>query len=312
MPNLVLGNSASYDGNTNNAAGIASSLGAAYATASNGALTLNRVTFDNTGSTLNVERKGSTDLGPTGGPTISSNTEGPVEITSADAGLFGTSVTINSGVYLWSDSTSSPALKISTSGCSVNNSGYIIGKGGNSGSNAGGNALEISSGITGVSITNNSGAYIAGGGGGGYSSAGGGGAGGGYSGGPWGTRQGGVVGSAGGVGNGGGNSYHGGSGGNYYDAGGGSQSFPVGSGGGRLLPGTGASGGGVCSVGQWGYGGGSGGVNGNAGTRGCNGGTGGGGGWGAAGGSGGAGGKAIEDNGQTYTLTNNGTVYGAT
>ena len=46
-------------------------------------------------------------------------------------------------------------------------------------------------------------------------------------------------------------------------------------------------------------------------------GGGGGGGWGASGGSsynrtGGAGGKAIEDNGNSYTLTNNGTIYGAT
>lgn len=50
------------------------------------------------------------------------------------------------------------------------------------------------------------------------------------------------------------------------------------------------------------------------------GGSGGGGGWGAKGGNardgsyatGGAGGKAIEDSGNSYTLTNNGTIYGAT
>ena len=45
-------------------------------------------------------------------------------------------------------------------------------------------------------------------------------------------------------------------------------------------------------------------------------GGGGGGGWGASGGngygaSGGSGGKAIEDNGYSYSITNNGTVYGA-
>ena len=246
--------------------------------------------------------------------TISSNTqEGDLSTLATNAGWDGSSaldVTIASGVYLWSDNTSKGGLTIPSSLnglVTLTNNGYIIGRGGNSGGNAGGPALVNNA--TGVTLINASGAYIAGGGGGGVSTAGGGGAGGGHSLGPWGTRLGGAIGQAGAVGNGGGNSYHGGSGGNYYDAGSSSISYPVGSGGGRILPGTSANGGGVCSPGTWGYGGGSGGINNNAGARGCNNGTGGGGGWGAAGGAGGAGGAAIS--GTTIAnYTNNGTVYG--
>lgn len=109
-----------------------------------------------------------------------------------------------------------------------------------------------------------------------------------------------------------------------------------GGGGGRKL-GSGATGGSGGTTrfhtGNYGsgmaYKGGDGGANGNAGQngpyRGANGyflngqiysGSGGGG-WGAAGGTnngraGGAGGKAVDDSGVTYTLTNNGTVYGGT
>lgn len=246
--------------------------------------------------------------------TISSDTqEGDLSTLATNAGWDGSSAidaTIASGVYMWSDNTSIGGLTIPSSLnglVTLRNNGYIIGRGGNSGGNAGGPALVNNA--TGVTLINASGAYIAGGGGGGVSTAGGGGAGGGHSLGPWGTRLGGAIGQAGAVGNGGGNSYHGGSGGNYYDAGSSSISYPVGSGGGRILPGTGASGGGTCNPGTWGYGGGSGGINGNAGTRGCNNGTGGGGGWGAAGGAGGAGGAAIS--GTTIAnYTNNGTVYG--
>ena len=105
-------------------------------------------------------------------------------------------VTINSGVYLWSDNTSTAGLTISGSfpnGLNIFNSGRIIGRGGNgsSSTSAGGNggpAVSVSS--SGVAITNNSGAYIAGGGGGGGTaggyrqsySGGGGGAGGGVGG----------------------------------------------------------------------------------------------------------------------------------
>lgn len=351
MPDLALGNSASYDGNTNNAAGIADVLGSTYATASSGALTLSRVMFDNTGSTLNVERKGDTDIGPTGGQTISSNTEGPVEINSG--GLFGTVVTVNSGVYLYSDDTTQPALKLNVP-ATVNNSGAIIGRGGNGGTHGaaddghsyfnangqnGGPAIEIASGVSGVTIVNNSGGKIGGGGGGGaragnqtfFSPArgagGGGGAGGGWGG--AGTRDdnngifpaisgygsGGAAGQQGangrqgpsaGVGGGGdagGRSGWASDARNYWGGNGG------GGGGGRVFPGTGFRS----------TGGTAGGLAGNAGGNGSGSFGGGGGGWGASGGSGGngiypggSGGKAIEDNGVTYTLTNNGTIYGGT
>ena len=110
-------------------------------------------------------------------------------------------VNISSGVYVWSDTTATAGLIISGSfagGLTLNNSGYIIGKGGQGGGRGnnvatsglpGGPALSVSS--TSVTVVNSSGAYIAGGGGGGAGSAdeasryggGGGGAGGGAGGG---------------------------------------------------------------------------------------------------------------------------------
>lgn len=97
-------------------------------------------------------------------------------------------VTVDNNVWLWSDSTSLGGLIIPasiTSGITLINNGYIIGKGGDGGANgnagaAGGPAIVNSA--SNVFITNLSGAYIAGGGGGGGASAangGGGGAGGG-------------------------------------------------------------------------------------------------------------------------------------
>ena len=250
--------------------------------------------------------------------TISTDTqEANLSTLATAAGWNGTdplNVTVASGVYLWSDDTAVGGLTIPSSLnglVTITNNGYIIGRGGNSGGNDGGPALVNNA--TGVTLTNASGAYIAGGGGGGLSTSGGGGAGGGDSIGSYGTRYGGAIGQAGQVGNGGGNAYHGGSGGNYYDAGSGSISYPIGSGGGRILSSDGATGGGVCNIGLYGYGGGAGGVGNNAGTRGCSSGTGGGGGWGAAGGGAGAGagGAAISGTAIT-TYTNNGTVYGST
>ena len=206
-------------------------------------------------------------------------------------------LTVNSGVYIWSDSTSTAAFNtgtlVSDSIISIINNGYIIGKGGNGGTvptstrtgttgSAGGPAMDIN---YSVSITNNS--YIAGGGGGGGSvygdSAGrsdteivragaGGGAGGG-------NGSGGAVGGSVGSTGSNGSSYHGGAGG-------------------RILPGTGGATaqvgtGAVTRSGQGGGSGGSGGgltdlvafappqiiVTGGAGG-------GGGGGWGASGGLG--------------------------
>lgn len=251
--------------------------------------------------------------------TISTNTqEANLSTLATSAGWNGTDplhATISSGIYLWSDNTSVGGLTIPSSLnglVTITNNGYIIGRGGDAGGNAGGPALVNNA--TGVTLTNASGAYIAGGGGGGGSNVSGGGAGGGNAYGPYGSRSGGAIGQAGGVGNGGGNAYHGGSGGNYYDAGSGSIVYPIGSGGGRILSSVGADGGGVCNIGSFGYGGGAGGVGNNAGSTGCNNGTGGGGGWGAAGGTGngspgGAGGAAISGT-AIATYTNNGTVYG--
>ena len=253
-------------------------------------------------------------------------------------------LTIPSSLWVWTDSTSTAALIIDIP-CTIKNSGKIIGQGGNGGNGrslgtAGGPAIKINSGVTGVIIINNSGAYIAGGGGGGSgyengggsSGGGGGGAGGGSGGEPTtiagsgGGGAGGVINAAGADGadrggliagnlrtvTGGGGGGSGGAGGyQVYDAFG-----SEGGGGGRILPGVGGAGSQykqgatVYATGPAGASGGDAGANANS-----SGGAGGG--WGAAGGSGyagagGAGGAAISDSGVTYTLTNNGTIYGAT
>lgn len=249
-------------------------------------------------------------------------------------------LTIPSSLWVWTDSTSIAALIIDIP-CTIKNSGKIIGQGGDGAygrggaGQAGGPAIKINSGVSGVTIINNSGAYIAGGGGGGagyeasqFYAGGGGGAGGGR-GAPassLGTyTSGGVINAVGsdGIDNSatfGGTLYtayggHGGGSGGEAGMSAGNDSNQVGSaggGGGRILPGSGGTG----NVNQA--------DGGSAGAAGSSYGGyrsgGGGGGWGAAGGSGyynggvagGAGGKAIEDSGVTYTLTDNGTIYGAT
>ena len=267
--------------------------------------------------------------------TLSSNTQEYDAVTSA--GLFGANITVNSGVYVWSDDVTIPAINIS--GGSITNNGIIIGKGGYGGSTggvqgsvasgqSGGPAISISG--SGVTITNNSGAYIAGGGGGGgrghNNAGGGGGAGGGYGGAgrngdtqastpqstpgtpgnsssdtqAWAYSGGGYPPGAG-AGGGGGGAYY-------------SNSGHAGASGGRIVPGSGSD----SNYPYLGNGGAGGSANG-AGSNGS--GTnagGGGGGWGSSGGTGtggnggGASGKAVENNGNTYTLTNNGTVYGST
>lgn len=252
-------------------------------------------------------------------------------------------VTINNGVYVWSDSTATAGFDTGSSfpigtALSIINNGYIIGKGGNgvlrANGTAGGPAMNIS---YPVSITNNS--YIAGGGGGGGGSngaansgtppqygvtSGGGGAGGGDVLGDYGST-GGAVGQAG---------TNGTSLVNY------NVGFAGGGGGGRVIPGVGGVGsyyGGVggtaggaggavsgafgsASVGGNGGSAGQPGSDGTGGTLGA--GAGGGGGWGAAGGNalsntnyqlkvGGAGGKAVNLNGNTVTWLVNGTRWGA-
>jgi hypothetical protein len=248
--------------------------------------------------------------------TISTDTqEADLGTLATAAGWNGTeplSVTIASGVYLWSDNTAVGGLTIPSSmngKLTLVNNGYIIGRGGDSGGNDGGPALVNNA--TGVTLTNEEDAYIAGGGGGGGTTVGGGGAGGGDSISTYGTKYGGAIGQAGDVGNGGGNSYHGGSGGNFRNNSGSDFENPVGSGGGRILSSVFADGGGICDIGAFGYGAGSGGIGNNPGGIGCSNGTGGGGGWGAAGGdSGGAGGAAISGT-AIATYTNYGTVYGS-
>ena len=259
-------------------------------------------------------------------------------------------ITVNSGVYVWSDNISVPAFNTGYiapgSTISIVNNGYIIGRGGN-GANAptgsssgvtaftngssGGNAINLN---YPVSITNNS--YIAGGGGGGagvrYSidsirGSGGGGAGGGSGGG-------GVAGGS-------------------IGATGSNSSGANGASGGRILPGTGGAA--YTGGGAGGGGGGSGTIFYQIGVRRYWGGAagGGGGGWGASGGqayrntnreggsvypgpggssnnvgtngntsnntplpdalggSGGSGGKAVNLNGYSVTWIVTGTRYGA-
>lgn len=254
--------------------------------------------------------------------------------------------TVNSGVYVYSTSTSGRGLLVNVAGAKIVNSGRIIGMGGKGGNAmqgntdggengySGGAALEITA--ANVTVQNNSGAFIAGGGGGGGGSirygGGGGGAGGGAGGrgGQWddGYRtQPYSGGSGGGLGGTGGNGSS--DGGNQWGRGGGAGGGGAGSndtsdgdvsgggggGGGRILPGTGGAGGSHSSTG--GSGGSAGNNGGSAGWRQGGGGAG----WGATGGAGsvgwaqrngGSGGAAIKDNGNSYTLSNSGTIYGGT
>ena len=255
-------------------------------------------------------------------------------------------VIINSGVYVWSDSTTVPGLLVNVNNVIIFNSGYIMGRGGNGGTSrgtgniaaqAGGSAINVTA--TGVLLTNNASAFIAGGGGGGagatgvangqtWRSGGGGGAGGGLGG----TTTNGSTGTLGGaIGQSGSNgalgsplSENGRGGGS---GGGGAASRQAqnrdGGGGGRILSGTGGTGGRTtASLSANGGDGGSAGAIGGIGIKNPNDtfAAGGGGGWGASGGrngqpiggagslAGGVGGNAIS--GISVTLTNNGTVYG--
>jgi len=289
--------------------------------------------------------------------TFSSNAqEVDLNATLTTAGWNGSdpvSVTINSGIYIWSDDVTTAALSISSSLhnlLTITNNGYIIGRGGDAGT--GSNSYDgqnggpaISNLADGVTLTNASGAYIAGGGGGGSGVYGGGGAGGGAGGGLNGGT-GGAVGASGSNGSysgtnatsayGRGGGSGGGAGGSAYNNDGPPNQSVVGDGGGggRILPGTGGSGG-SSSASDWNWTGGSGGSSGSTGGNGTvyftNNGdsaspSGGGGGWGAAGGQGygqfsapsspytigtpGSGGAAISGT-AIATYTNNGTVYGS-
>jgi hypothetical protein len=247
----------------------------------------------------------------------------------------GGTLVVPSGFWVWSDDNSVPAMIVDIP-CTIRNEGKVIGKGGNSSPRLEPSAaIKINSGVSGVTIQNSSGAYIAGGGGAGGNN-GGGGAGGGngsdpYTSPPQGGGYGGELNAAGELGSIGytqasvqqGRGQGGGAGG-----GGGSMNYiypygyPAnGGGGGRILTGSGGAGG-------YGYSGARGGDGGSGGSAGGNpvlgvyGGGGGGGGWGAYGSNGNtnggslpagsAGASAIDDSGVSYTLTKNGTIYGAT
>lgn len=255
--------------------------------------------------------------------TIAANTTNytlnPAAVSGYSSGKTDVTFTVNSGVYLYSTSTGTPALTISGFAAgdtiTVVNNGYIMGMGGAGGGNtsvtAGGNAISLGFNTT---ITNN--AYIGGGGGGGGGSTSGytSGAGGGGAGGGAGAAITNYITGSGGAGGGVGAS---GSNGGYASV---SKFTAVGGGGGgRIMPGTGGAGYGQGSGGRGGgAGGGGGGIGaGNGGSGGAAGGGGGGGvgggggGWGASGGSGAAGGKAIALNGYTATRNGSGTTYGA-
>ena len=249
------------------------------------------------------------------------------------AGSTNVTVTVNSGVYLWANTTGGYGLSFSngTTGDTLLlvNNGFIMGQGGYGGGTnygvctqyapiAGGSALNLSYSAT---ITNTSG-YIGGGGGGGdgsyYQFGGGGGAGGAIGGNGVGYDNcclpiaGGAGGTAGAIGASGGDGTA--SGGEY-------PAYP-GGGGGRIMPGTGGAGG-TGSNGSYGRGGGAGGGGASTDTVPSNGGSagsaavsgndfaGGGGGYGAYGANapyggttgGKAGGKAINLNGKTVTWT---------
>ena len=237
---------------------------------------------------------------PSGG-----NVNGQAQLKDINASSYissGGTLRIPSSMWVWSDSTSTAALTIDIP-CTVINDGKIIGcggRGGNAGYNsstysgvAGGPAINVTS--SGVTITNSSGAYIAGGGGGGSTFSvvhtsgtyqmGGGGAGGGAGGGNGGSggarsgnstsggsnATGGALNATGANGSysdpytGGGDSYAsagtgGGAGGGAGGAGGQQQYLADGGAGGRILPGSGGSGGGASgSRGVAGTAGGSGG-----------------------------------------------------
>lgn len=240
----------------------------------------------------------------------------------------GGTLVIPSNIWVWSDDRTIAALTVNIP-CTIKNYGKIIGKGGTAGRyNAysgtperngftGGPAISVTS--SGVTIINYSGAYIAGGGGGGGASR-------------WDTsrdRQAGGGGGAGGgdAGRGSTSSTNYGRGGRYpnekgsslnatssytgAEAGGSAYYSTVGgNGGGRLLAGardtrTNSYGGAGGEAGAWGGGYYDGG---------------GGGGWGSSGagpgssqngGTGAAGGAGISKT-TSYSLTNNGTIYGST
>ena len=165
----------------------------------------------------------SADFGGTQAETVISSSAQQITVSSYISS--GETLRIGSGVYIWSDSTSTAGMVINIP-CTIINDGYIIGKGGAGNGYNGGPAINVTT--SGVTIINNSGAFIAGGGGGGgrgRNGTGGGGAGGGAGHGPGGA--GGSIGNSGASGSGTGSGAGGGAGG-----GGSATTFSGGQGGG--------------------------------------------------------------------------------
>ncbi len=233
--------------------------------------------------------------------TLSSNQENwnlrSAALTSGWDGTAQLVVNISNGVYVWSDDTSTAGLIVSGAfpgGLIVNNSGFIMGRGGNGAiyttGNPGGPGVTVSLTSGSATFNNQPSGYI-GGGGGGYGGTS-------FTYGENGT---GITSAGGGAGGGGGS----------RDETGSDQTQQRGSAGGRIFPGTGGRG--SAAGGFGGFGGSAGSAGGNG--TGGDGNAGGGGGWGAAGGSGGsnaggAGGAAISGSGYTVTGTTS-QIYGS-
>ena len=180
----------------------------------------------------------------------------PAALTGYKAGKTRLTITVNSGVYVYSTNTGNAGLTISgfSAGDTIAlvNNGYIIGKGGKGGNgnfvttlnsangSAGGPALSLGANVT---LTNNG--YIAGGGGGGGTGAGGGG--GGAGGGDGGNTHTGAIGASGGLPGAVGSNGTVVSAQNWHNANGSMPSgsyfvtVGTGAGGGRILPGVGGA-----------------------------------------------------------------------
>jgi hypothetical protein len=322
------------DSSNTPATGVTAQLGPAITDTANVMSILGKVVFDGTngiyanGSVYTAAR---TQLSQTYSANAANTSLNVTSISGYVAGKSDITITINSGVYLYSTTLGTAGLTL-TGGATgdtvtIVNNGYIMGKGGNAdtASAAQAGTLAISLGFNTTINNTNASAYIGGGGGGGRGTNYGGGGGGAGAGngnvGGFGASTGGTGGAVGNAGTSGVGVSQSICGTNEFASGGG--------GGGRIFAGTGGAsafggtgggsggGGGGGGQGSITYGGAGGSAN-AAGGAGNSDGGGGGGGWGASGGSsvygaGGAGGRAVTLNGNTVTWTSGDTtrVYGA-
>jgi len=152
MPDLVLGSTTTYYGNSFTSAYIAGKLGASYASDSSGTLTLdNNVKFDNSGSSLIVYRDGDTSLTDVELFTIFSESTDIGTATNTYTGPFP-----DTAVGDFNDGTIDATYACDISNFSSSNSGTIFETGGSSvGSNlaiSGGNLIFQSSASTDISV----------------------------------------------------------------------------------------------------------------------------------------------------------------